>query len=619
MRKTLTICVTTIAVSLSSAIRAHAQPATWPDPIANDVIPWHASGLTHGPLLGRITSSSVTVWLRTAEPVEFEILYSRTLPLNAQSTRVSGKVKAQADNIGVITLPKLMPATRYYYGVKINGALADLRTERDQPWPSFRTLPDQQTFHHAELNPRGLFNVCFAVGHCASQEPHKSGGQYASTPAYETLYQEHLDEVMFGIVNGDIIYEENRDGTLNGVRKNYQTYYSRGRSFQKLFRELPAVFTFDDHDVGWDLHGSGQVGLGEGPHLIRDIGLKAWEEYASWANYPGPQRGKVVLGQATLKAGDDVLFDANAKFRQLDPARVSTIHLGNYTSHQSPKRNAPAPPNAGVYRLKEVLDDQRIRIEPAPEEDGNVSYSIGTHHYYDWHVGNCHFLALDTRGERSERNRKNRGDKKIFILGETQRQWFMEKVQQSTADFIFVISPDPWTIYHTAAHVSKAVDADKDDKGDGFPSFTHERQLLVDFLDAIPKPVVIFTGDVHAAASVKLTDNVWEMMCGPLGSTGHPLATLGNPPRGGRWQSQGLPVEIRWVTGFPNNLPYQRIRNTCYGIVQVNNVLTVGDPEVAGYQHVAYDVPQVVVRWHDGYTGRLLYAESITLQDAIPR
>ena len=87
------------------------------------------------------------------------------------------------------------------------------------------------------------------------------------------IRKHHADEAMFAIVNGDVIYEERRDGTLNGVRDNYKLYFSRGRSFSSLFRHTPALFTFDDHDVGWDIHGCGQIGLGEGRHLIRDLGL----------------------------------------------------------------------------------------------------------------------------------------------------------------------------------------------------------------------------------------------------------------------------------------------------------------------------------------------------------
>ena len=263
-----------------------------------------------------------------------------------------------------------------------------------------------------------------------------------------------------------------------------------------------------------------------------------------------------------------------------------------------------------------MIDSHQLKIAPAPRIAEKLTYSIGTHHYYDWQVGNCHFFALDTRGERSARNPKNRRDPSLFLLSEPQMKWLTEGIRKTTADFLFLISPDPWMIYHTAAHVSDAPGADKDDKGDGFPSFVHQREQLIQFLDQVKKPVLIFTGDVHASASVRITDNVWEMMCGPLGSTGHPLATLGNPPRGGMWESQGRKVEFRWVSGFPNNLPYQKIRNTYYGIVQVNNVLRVARPEGAGYQWVAYDQPQVIVRWHDGYTGALVYAESISTMDA---
>lgn len=77
------------------------------------------------------------------------------------------------------------------------------------------------------------------------------------------------------------------------------------------------------------------------------------------------------------------------------------------------------------------------------------------------------------------------------------------------------------------------------------------------------------------------------------------------------WDSYDQDVLIRWVSPFPSNVPYQRIRNQYYGIVQVNNVLKVASPDVGGSQYVAYDVPTVTVRWHDGYTGRLVYAESV--------
>ena len=421
---------------------------------------------------------------------------------------------------------------------------------------------------------------------------------------------------MFGIVNGDVIYEAERDGTIDGVRANYRLYFRRGKSFSSLFRRVPALFTFDDHDVGWDIHGCGEIGLKEGKHLIRDVGLEAYQEYLSWANFRGQQSGRVRLGEAQVEKSSDILFDPDADFTKLDKNQVSTIHLGNFTrTEATPNRTGPAPKNAGVYGLVEVVDKNRLRITPAARADETLSYSIGTHHYYDWRVGNCHFFALDTRGERTRFNKDDRTDPTRYILGPAQKRWLLDGMKNSDAEFFFLISPDPWVIYHTAAHVRDEPDADKDDKGDGFPSFVAEREELFESMDKLDKPVLIFTGDVHAAASVKITDNIWEMMCGPLGSTGHPLGTLGNPPTGGKWSSMGREVEIRWVSGFPNNLPYQRIRNTFYGIVQVNNVLKTASPTGSKSQWVAYDIPTVTVRWHDGYTGQLVYAETVSLGD----
>jgi phosphodiesterase/alkaline phosphatase D-like protein len=609
MCRLLSTFVTFSLVSLASNISA--QDISWPDPIANHVVPYGTSGISHGPLLGAVSDSSVRIWLRTRAEAEFQVVYATKLPLNRQSTSVTGRTSVERDMTGTVSVAGLEPNTRYYYGIYIDGLLADLRVDHSKQWPSFKTLPNATTFIDKANNPQGLFNVNFIVGHCASQERVKSGGQYGSPPAYDTMRKNHADDAMFAIVNGDIIYEEARDGTLGGVRNNYKIYFARGRSFASLFRTTPALFTFDDHDVGWDIHGSGQVGLGKGRHLIRDTGLRAYEEYISWANFRGPQSGAIRFGQAQMKKDSRVLFDPTADFSALKAEQVSTIHLANYTPGTTGRRTE-FPKNAGVYGLKRVIDKTHLEIEPPAKADESLPYSIGTHHYYDWKIANCHFFALDTRGERSNRNPKDRNDPKLFILGDTQKQWLKQGIFHTDAQFIFIISPDPWMIYHTAAHVGGD---DKDDKGDGFPSFLREREEMLTFMDKIEKPILIFTGDVHASASVKISNNVREMMCGPLGSTGHPLGTLGNPPTGGKWSSMGRDVEIRWLSGFPNNLPYQEIRNTYYGVVQVNNVLKVAAPG-GGYQFSAYAEPQVIVRWHDGYTGKLVYAESITTRDA---
>jgi hypothetical protein len=306
-------------------------------------------------------------------------------------------------------------------------------------------------------------------------------------------------------------------------------------------------------------------------------------------------------GTATVQRGDDILADSTADFTTLKPESVSTVLVRNGSKA-----------NVGTYGLVEVLDQHRIRVIPSFAEDGQVKYSIGTHHYYDWRLANCHFFVLDTRGERSRFSQADIHSPNQFLIGETQREWLLERAKSTDADFIFIISSTGCVIPHSAYHVNPARGTVS--KGDGFPGFVHERELILEELDALEKPVLFFTGDVHNSLAVRITDNIWEFMAGPMNSKAHPVGTIGNMPFGGWYVNEGRKVKVKWVAGFPNNVHYSRLHSTYYAVVQVNNIFKTAKPEGRGYQFVAYDVPQVVVRFHDGYTGKLLYAEGITAE-----
>ncbi len=595
----------------------------WPDPVSNDVIPYGVSALTNGPVLGAPAANSMRIWVRTKQPVSFRIVYSQTLPLTPSSRGVEGETRTEMDNTGYVELTNLQAHLRYYYGVVIRGQLIDTRLDFHDPWPSFMTLPDMNLCADPDNNPKGLFNLCFSVGHCASQEREPSL-EYGDPISFHTLLNKHKEEIMFHIMNGDTIYEELRDGTLDGIRANYRLYWKRGRGFSKLRRYVPMLYTYDDHEIGDNLFGSGYVGFGRGPCLMRDIGLKAWTEYCDWANYPSPYRGNLVFGKAVVKKNDDILYDPHVDFSKLRPETVSTIHVGIYTKG-GPKPKWPE--NAGVYGLEKIIDKHHLRLKPAFKASEEINYSIGTHFYFDWQIANCHFFALDMRGERGPYHSKHLDDPQTFLLGTAQKKWFLEKIQSSKADFIFVISPDPWVIHHTAFHVLLLQDPELINdpppgamvpKGDGFSSYLAEREFLIDALDKINKPIVIITGDVHNAMSVKITDNLWEILAGPMGSSRHPIGTCGNMPLGGKWDSLGRQVVVKWAAPSPNNVLYTHNRNTYYVVIQVNNVMKTASPKVPGQQWFAYDTPNVLIRFHDGYTGKLVYVESISLADFSP-
>jgi hypothetical protein len=320
----------------------------------------------------------------------------------------------------------------------------------------------------------------------------------------------------------------------------------------------------------------------------------------------------LIFGSANVQQGSDILQAADSDFSELDPLQVSTILIGkaNRTT------DAPASSkNAGTYGLVKVLDEHRIQIEPALAQDETIDFTIGTHHYYDTKIGNCHFFVIDTRGERSGFNGSNLHDPQTFLLGDTQRKWLIEGVRQTDADFIFIVSSVGVVVPHSAFHVHPEK-GDKS-KGDGFPGFIYERERILRELDNVQKPIMFFTGDVHASVSAQITDNIWEFMVSPFNSNGHPIGTLGNMPYSGWYDAEGRWVRIKWVGSGPNNVHYSRLHRTFFAVVRVNNVFTAPRPdgESGGYQFIPYEYPQVIVTWYDGYTGRPVYSETVSSLD----
>jgi len=592
---------------LPATAAAQTVASTWPDSVANEVVPYHTGGLTHGPELGRPTATSMRVWLRTARPSAFKIVCAETTPLREEMPGVNGETRAASDNTGFVDLIGLKPNTRYSYGVVINNQLIDTRAEVRGEFPHFRTLPDENSCPDPKYNPQGRFNLKFSVGCCADQHPEpERGGQYENAPAFATLFRRHGHELAFHLMNGDFVYEELRDGTIDGIRNNFKLYWERGKHLSNLHRHVPVLFTYDDHEISSE-DGPGEIGLQKGAWLGRDTGLVPWYEYSGWANFDGPLRASLRFGKAQVRAGSDILHDGSADFFTLDPKRISTILV--LAENQ----------NAGVYRFAQVVDKNRLRVDPPFRADEHCTYSIGTYHFYDWKIGNCHFFALDVRGQSNRYTPARALDPGRTILGEAQVQWLMEGVRNTDAQFVFLVSPVSWAIYHTNFHVRKTPPkpGERSPKEDGFTGAVVEREKLLKAFESVNKQVIIFTGDLHNSYSIQIAPNVWEFMVGPLNSAAHPLSTAGYPPKGGWFISEGRKVKIKWLASWPDEVNYRRLHPTIYGVCQVNNVYKSGKQTARGLHWIAYDAPQVVMQFYDGYTGELLYAEGISMIDAL--
>lgn len=579
--------------------------------------------VTHGPILGRLSSDGVGIWARTDRPGTFQVRYGLR-PDRLDQVSAPVHTALVNDNTGWVHLTGLDSNTRYYYQVVAGSGAGSSITG------SFRTLPDAEDFRHPQYNPEGLFNFSFEFACGNNQNPGQGIGP--DLPAFRVMREQLQDRIYFAIQNGDWLYEERRDyplqqwqarvqvrdqevpsrvryaPTIVGVWENYKLYLERGTNLAAWHRVIPSFFTFDDHEILNDVYGAGTPGLRDRRAVFRDIGLQAWYDYLGWSNPVEFSQG-IHFGRAQLKGGSDILDDREADFRRLDLQQAANLHVhwGEPTAGVNDNRldGVGGDPNAGVYEIVEIVDAQRLRIRPTPPADGEASYSIGRLSYYPLSVGNCDFFFLDTRSHREMHDVRNPAKPGISMLGRRQKEWLLEKMAASRADFLFVVSSVNFMIPHVGGGAIR-----EENKDDAWTVFLEEREELIRFWDSLGKPVFVLTGDLHNSFAIRITDRVWEFASGPHNSQNHRAGDEGDRLPNGRFNSHGRECEIRWSSYFPDELPRELLRYPFYCVVQVNNIFQNPDPG-GGERWVAFPHPQVIFQYYDGHTGELLYAESI--------
>jgi alkaline phosphatase D len=586
--------------------------------------------LSHGPMVGRPGAHTMSVWARTSEPGRFVVHYGTNLD---KLDQVSAEVRTdpEHDCTGWVELKPLQPDTIYYYRV----AVMDGLPAKIPAGGRFRTFPDQDTLRDPALNPRGLFNFSFEAGTCADQGPRSAG---PDATALKAAWQRYGDETLFAIQHGDWIYEDGRDysadawrkstgasprilelaPSLAGVWRNYQLYLERSAALAHWHRHIPNFAMYDDHEILNDIDGTGVPGYRSRPAVFRDIGVRAWEDYLGWAN-PASWPERIRFGRATLRAGNTQLEDLAADFSGLDLTSGNTllVHWGLPSDGLFDGRLDLADggvPNSRVYGVTGIIDQHHLRISPAPVADQTAAaYSIGARHYYDFRVGNCAYFVLDTRGHRgvSDLSGRRRDAPDVSMLGETQRAWLQTVMQRAATDpqvdFIFVVSSVNLMIAHTGKGGLTTATRPTDE---AWPGFLRERNQLLDFWDTLGKPVLVLSGDLHNSFSARITERIWEFGCSPQGSGNHDLASESDRPVQGAYDSFGRPADIRWSTFFSNDVPQEMRRHPFFTRVRINNTFDnarqAGEPRA-----VAYPRPQAIVSFHDGFTGDLLYAETV--------
>ena len=580
--------------------------------------------LTHGPMLGKPTAHSVSVWGRTSDPGDFVVKYGTTADALTQTSPVTTTSIAH-DNTGVAELIDLKADTRYHYQIFVLGNPHGLPG-------SFLTLPSVKGSINAEHNPKGLFNFRFEVGSCSNQNPLHGIGH--REPTYENLNKSWADKIHFHIMNGDWLYEELRTyppeawrllqgveqfprsvevmPSIVGVWENYKLYLSRGVSRAQWHRNVPSYFTFDDHELVNDIWGSAEVGKRHRRTVFRDIGTQAWFDYLGWAN-PVEHDQAVHFSKGKMVAGSDLLVDPTADFTKLPLDKMGTLHVHWGTPEAGVNvlyfDNDEGHKNSYVYQIVKVIDRHTLQLHMPAKITDEVSYSIGRSSYGKFRVSNCEFFLLDTRGSRDMHDVKNRDKEGVSMLGETQRKWLLKSMKESDADFFFLTSTVPFMIPHSGAGGFEAAG----NKEEAWTGFLSEREELINEWDKLGKKVFVLTGDLHNSFAIKITDNVWEFCCGPHNSVNHvPKNDEMDRPATGIFDWGPRKCDIRWSSYILPDLERLERLHPYFCVVQVNNVFNmpkkIGDKRLVAYPH-----PQIVFQYYHGRTGELAYAEAISL------
>ncbi|MBI5446224.1 MAG: alkaline phosphatase D family protein [Deltaproteobacteria bacterium] len=607
-------------------------------------------GFTHGPQLGNVTSHSVRVWARTRQPASFSVRYSTEPDLGNAKTSPAIQTSWDHDATGWVDLTGLESNTKYYYALVLDGRVADTRV--NGKINSFLTLPDSADFVNRELNPKGLFNFAFEVGTGNSQR------NKARPPTYTTMLNNLKERIHFQIQNGDWIYEAGRDkteaqwaadnkvGTLPdiasfgqgvaGVWENYKLYLDGSRPLAEFYREVPQFVTLDDHEILNDATGSGHTGFrfdsrGKGwqtdqawrnPQapdkgglaadveraVFRDPALAAWDDYVGWSNPDIGRHRRTHFGQAHLTKGSDVLTDPKADFTKLDLKKVSNLHvLWGYG-------------NTGVYEIVKVLGPNQIKVKPALAVTEDARYSIGTNHYSRFRVANAEFFLLDTRSYRTLHDKNKLNDPKASMLGRVQEKWLLDGLKNSDADFFFIVSSVNLAVPHdNGAWYGRGMDSAG--KDDGWTAQLHAREKLIKVAESLGKPVIFLTGDLHKSFVARVAPGVYDIGTGPHTSGNHRLGDAGGSPPSGWYNSGGRLVDLVWTSNQYRNDSGGNPRATVgkgwpiYTVIRVNNTYNVPDKDGRD-RWIAYPEPQVVIEFHDGYTGDLSFAYSLSTTDA---
>ncbi|MCR9201928.1 MAG: alkaline phosphatase D family protein [Planctomycetaceae bacterium] len=175
----------------------------------------------HGPLLGNVTASRASFWVRTATESDVQVMVSTSANFERPVYSQPANSHARDDYTAVVTVDGLEPTTQYHYAVRIG----------DGVWH----YSDRQQFEtFANAGRPGKFTVAF-------------GGGAGYVPHNERMWNTISDcDPNLLLLLGDNVYIDDPESVLM-QQYTYQRRQSRPE-WRALTASVPVYTIWDDHD-----------------------------------------------------------------------------------------------------------------------------------------------------------------------------------------------------------------------------------------------------------------------------------------------------------------------------------------------------------------------------------
>ena len=431
--------------------------------------PQRASGvaLTHEMGIGGVTASSAWYRARAQGEATVSIEYSTSSDLSGGARTPGVAVTADTDFTGGEEITGLLPNTRYYYCIRIDGARV-----QTAPFAEFRTFPVEGV--DAE--------VVIAAGSCqlSPTEPIIFASIAAEAPAVFI----HAGDLHYGDIT-----------TIVGQRAHYQAQYASDFLTQ-IVRRLPRAHIWSDHDYGGNNEDGGMRGKANS--------LQAFKEYIPTYPLVNPASGvwqsfRIANGEVFML---DTRYNRQASGPRYPEPPASTLVVQNGSSGTEvvvlDGINGPHRHFANAYVGFYVQIDNFTYVR-------RVLSSI-----YD-PTSDTHRLTLDSAvpglrsGETTCHLRRKSMLDQDLLGADGQTEWLINGLNRSTAKWKVVVTDVVWNTTCVGG-------------GDVWSDWDTDRMEQRYIIERVKAPnVLVISGDRHRSAIDDGTNSVWpEMSASPL-------------------------------------------------------------------------------------------------------